>query len=76
MAHCSKQSEIRAESEGFFFFFLVVFKALSEALRSYAGKAHVHRPSIVLYHTLPEVAPDGDEGETNGHRNGLELSSF
>jgi len=54
----------------------LVFGAQSEALRSYAGKAHVHRPSIVLYHTLPEVAPDGDEGETNGHRNGLELSSF
>jgi hypothetical protein len=54
--------------------FFLVFKAQSEALRSYTGKAHVHRPSIVLYHTLPEMAPHGDEDETSGHRNRLDLS--
>jgi hypothetical protein len=35
-------------------------------LRSYAGKAYVHRPSIVIYQTFPEVTPDGDEDEKNG----------
>jgi hypothetical protein len=48
-----QQSEIRAQSEG---------------LRSYAGMAHIHRLCIVLYHTLPEVALEGDEDETSGHR--------
>jgi hypothetical protein len=57
--------------------FFLVFKAQNEALRSYAGKAYVQKPSIALYHILSEVAPDGNEEPgANRHRNGLEISSF